>query len=335
MKKLNLFLEVGLVLFLVGVLFFSNMSITGFVAFPISAVYVNSSITSNSDYVLASKDPLNPIKINSMSFSGKIIGPGKVKIFLSDGTNDYLIFSNRVDVGGKSITGFTKKELTGAVVGNGNISDEDIKVEIRKKDSIGEKTTIIDGALQKVGLEEKDNVFNEGSETVKKNQTVFETDTVDGGKADTTVGTSKGGVKASEKEVTETTVAVIKPAANFEEIYDESPSGVSIKPTFEKLVVSGGGENNDFYFFPKNEVPAAKEPPSSILPDKNNNTEDLPILPFNRPLAEKMYIFTNECKDTCEFKEPLQRDIYTIHFEVDDGTSIVLNELLYKLPENK
>ena len=80
-------------LFIIGstsILFFYNPSITGYVPATYAMNDLEVIVMKNQSYVLASKNT-EPLELNRVLISGKILGEGEVKIFLESLQGNYLI----------------------------------------------------------------------------------------------------------------------------------------------------------------------------------------------------------------------------------------------------
>ena len=93
-------------------LFFSNPSITGFVPTEIYSQKLDIDVFESQRFVLTSSFG-GPVKIGTLALSGSILGPGLMNAYLSDGTSQWLIYSNKKRPGSSmaSITGLAVSSL--------------------------------------------------------------------------------------------------------------------------------------------------------------------------------------------------------------------------------
>ncbi|VVB81705.1 Uncharacterised protein [uncultured archaeon] len=98
----------GVILF---TLFFSKPTITGFVPAETFSQSLDMDVSESQRFVLSSEAPL---KLSSLSLSGKVNGAGLVNIYLSDGATERLVFSNKRRQGSAidQITGMASLDIS-------------------------------------------------------------------------------------------------------------------------------------------------------------------------------------------------------------------------------
>ena len=155
-KKKRIYqVEIALVVVLVLVSivsFLPNSGITGFVSIETKMQPINLTLANSKSYILTTEN--SEFTLLSLKVSGEVIGPGIAMIYIDDGQNEHLIYSNVEDkkTGGMAITGFGR--LTGNAI---NIEDgtvepdylvldylEDLNVQF---DTIGEDKRAVSGTF--------------------------------------------------------------------------------------------------------------------------------------------------------------------------------------------
>ncbi|MFH1682522.1 MAG: hypothetical protein ABIA37_01875 [Candidatus Woesearchaeota archaeon] len=100
------------VLFLIGtvsLLVFTEPSITGYVPATYAVKDLEVVVIKNQSYILASKGD-EALQLTGLLISGKVVGPGAVKVFLDSPAGKKLVYSNRRETGLGAITGFAVKQ---------------------------------------------------------------------------------------------------------------------------------------------------------------------------------------------------------------------------------
>ena len=112
MESHRLLLLVMVVVAIVAALFLSKPSITGFVPTETHVQSLNIDADESQRFILRPTDQ-KTLKLSALSLSGSVSGTGLVNIYLSDGTNKWLIFSNKRKQGSsmEQITGLAVQEL--------------------------------------------------------------------------------------------------------------------------------------------------------------------------------------------------------------------------------
>jgi hypothetical protein len=97
----------GVILF---TLFFSKPTITGFVPTETFSQSLDMDVSESQRFVLSSEQPL---KLSSLSLSGKVNGAGLVNIYLSDGVAQRVVFTNKKRQGSAmdQITGMASLDI--------------------------------------------------------------------------------------------------------------------------------------------------------------------------------------------------------------------------------
>jgi len=94
---------------LVTSLLVTDSGITGFVPTDLISQNVNLTVSSSERYSLKSDSNI----LTSLSISGEVIGPGLVNVYLSNGNDERLVYSNKRKVSSamQSITGLASLEI--------------------------------------------------------------------------------------------------------------------------------------------------------------------------------------------------------------------------------
>ena len=111
MESHRLLLGVIVVGIVFGALLFGKPSITGFVPTETYSQELNIDISDSQRFVLSSDE--SALKLSSLALTGIVQGEGLVNVYLSDGSNNWLVFSNKKKQSSamEHITGLAVHEL--------------------------------------------------------------------------------------------------------------------------------------------------------------------------------------------------------------------------------
>jgi hypothetical protein len=165
-QKLNILLVVA---FMAGsgmFLFFSKPAVTGHVSAVYSIKDMEVIVMKDQVYNLASKDG-NPLALDSVMMSGKVVGNGSVKVYIRDNGNRYLVYSNEEKKSSLSaITGYMIKE-TGQPQITDNIDFVPVEQDILpdfdedERDLYAEELSAYMGLLEEEAKQDKNEIFKD------------------------------------------------------------------------------------------------------------------------------------------------------------------------------
>jgi len=298
MKKINIFYEVLLVLFLVGAFFLSKASITGYVSFPVESIDIEEIIDSDRTFILTPPDENSKISFNSMHITGEVIGTGLVNVFLELKDKSLLVFSNKdVLYRSEKITGLANSKapsILGAVVGMDNSG---VEITIEDQQESNQKEAV---AVQTP--KEKITELNQGGEGSEKTEDIEEE------KINSSAAT---GSSSSEKGNTNLTGDSTNPVSSGS---GGSGSGTGTSGSSKGQPGSSGSSSTQSGD-EKSEQDSTSEDSSST------SNKEKPFSPYALPpeLGGKGKITVqNKCFETCNFGKNIEVDELKFKFEKDN-----------------
>ena len=287
--------------------FLSTLEITGFgtVSQPTYQQDLHLTATGNQEYGFRLKTFPENASLSSLGLSGSIIGDGKVKVYLISDTEKLLVLdSDEVKQESSGITGFSAADKSAS-------SDSGSSDSSDSSSSSSEESS-----AQPAQSEPSSDVPSSDNAATGPPSS----DTTDNSGSDTEP--SGPGADNSETPPAETPPAEIPPV-------EQPPAEIpptEIPPTEQPPAEEPPVEQ------PPAEVPGEEIPEENItVPEENVTLPEENITLPEENLTIQEYSFENFCIDTCYLPEGFTDDDYILEIEVEPGTTLKLDSVIYDL----